>query len=62
MSDLFEDDAEARKRRKKIALVLLTIAAVLLAVVGIWWSNLADEDIENGPVSVSEGITDSADD
>ena len=62
MSDLFEDDAEARKRRKKIALVLLTIAAVLLAVVGIWWSNLADEDIENGPVSVGEGITDSADD
>lgn len=56
------DEERTRKRTKKIALALSALCLVLLAIVLIWWSNLADADIERGPVDPVEGITDSADD
>ena len=56
-----KDDLEA-PGRKKLVLVLAAIALVLLVIAIIWWSNLADSDVERGPVDPIEGITDSADD
>lgn len=53
---------EDKKRWKKIALVLLTIVLILLVITMIWWGNLADSDVEKGPVEPLEAITDSADD
>lgn len=51
-----------RKRWKKIALAVLALALVALVIAMIKWSNLADPDIEKGPVEPLEAITDSADD
>lgn len=50
------------KRRKKLALILAALALILSVVAIIWWGNLADSDIEDGPVEPVEAIADSADD
>lgn len=62
MAESLDDTQEARRRRKRIALTLAALALVLLVITIIWWGNLADDDVEQGTVSVAEGITDSADD
>lgn len=57
---LHEDDAP--RRTKKLALFLAALALALLVVAAIWWGNLADSDVEEGPVGPAEAIADSADD
>ena len=56
------DEEQARKRWKKIALASLALFLILLVIAMIWWGNLADPDIEEGPVGPLEAVTDSADD
>lgn len=56
------EDNQGQKRQKKIALFLAALLLVMLVVTAIWWNNLADSDIEDGPVGPLEAITDSADD
>ena len=62
LSEPLRDDDEARQRRKKVALFLAALVVVLLVIFLIWWGNLADPQIEEGPVGPVEAITDSADD
>ena len=57
-----ENEEQVKKRWKKIALASLALFLILLVVAMIWWGNLADSDIEEGPVGPVEAVTDSADD
>ena len=50
MPGLLDDDPATRKRRKRIAIVLVVLALVALGAALVWWGSLVDEDIEEGPV------------
>lgn len=62
MPDRLGNDGNERRTTKKIALILAAVAFILLVIAAVWWSNLADADVEEGPVGPAEAITDSADD